>query len=148
RLLEEERDPSRQPVNLVGTPLRHRHPPPPSPSPPEPAMVQIAPWIVLPRDPVAAHDRELKPLLPLERPAVEIDRDLLPAPHPSRVALAAPARAVDLPRDHLGLSLGLGLRLERRCGVEMLALIVDQHDVVMHLPPPHSPRTQPPAGIP
>ena len=77
-------------------------------------MVQVAPRVVLPRDPIAAYDRELQALLPLERPAVEIHRDLLPAPHPPRVALAAPSGAVDLPRDLLGLSLGLGLRLERR----------------------------------
>src|SRR5207245_5541640 len=125
----------------------------PSPSPPRPRarpasgdlpprqadLRRTAAGHGLPARHVAAHDRELEARHPpLEDAAVDVHRQLLTPPGAAGVALAAPSRPIDLPRHRHGPLLRLVLPVEGQRGIDVLALFVDAHDVVVHSPPPPS----------
>jgi len=158
RLLEQERDARRQPARIDRPPST-----PPSVAsaaalarititspaaratgvrdlPPRQAdLRRTAAGHGLPARHVAAHDRELEARHPpLEDAAVDVHRQLLTPPGAAGVALAAPSRPIDLPRHRHGPLLRLVLPVEGQRGIDVLALFVDAHDVVVHSPPPPS----------
>src|SRR5204863_5873670 len=68
----------------------------------------------------------------------DVHRQLLTPPGAAGVALAAPSRPIDLPRHRHGPLLRLVLPVEGQRGIDVLALLVDAHDVIVHPPPPPS----------